>query len=185
MGRYRARDLFEVPCLVSLLRLPFAAAFPFVVHDPRIAVALLMAAGASDVLDGWYARKFDKVTAMGTVVDPITDKLFVLTVAITLLVKGSLSPLSMLLLSTREIGELPLVILLSASPALRQRRKESHAANLPGKVTTAMQFVAIAAVMFGSKLADRLVAGAAVAGVVSAVIYWMRALRPVEKAPAE
>jgi cardiolipin synthase len=177
MGRYRARDLLKVPCLVSLARVPMAAAFPFVVHDPRLAVGLLLVAGASDVFDGWYARTFGQVTPMGAVVDPITDKVFVLTVACTLLARGALSPLSLLMLSTREIGELPLLLLLLASRSMRRRRTEEHSANLAGKATTLLQFVAIVAALFHSVHTPRLVLATAVVGVFSAAIYWLRALR--------
>jgi phosphatidylglycerophosphate synthase len=80
MGAYRARDLLRVPSLLSLARLPLAAAFVLLVDRPPVLVLVLVAAGVTDVLDGWYARRFDQVTATGAVVDPITDKLFVLTV---------------------------------------------------------------------------------------------------------
>ena len=69
-----------------------------------------MLVGMSDVLDGWYARHFRQVTPTGCVVDPITDKLFVLTIAITLVTTAKLSVGAVVLLSTRELGELPLVL---------------------------------------------------------------------------
>ena len=104
MGRYQARDLMRVPGLLSLSRMPLATAFPFAVIRPVLAFCILIGAGLTDVLDGWYARRFHQVTATGAVLDAVTDKLFVLTVAITLVVTGQLTASSVLLLSTREIG---------------------------------------------------------------------------------
>lgn len=94
---------------MSLARVPLAIAFPFAPSAP-IAFAILVASGLTDVADGWYARRYGQVTATGAVVDPITDKLFVATVVITLLVRSKLAWWSLLLLGTRELGELPLVI---------------------------------------------------------------------------
>ncbi|MBL0195563.1 MAG: hypothetical protein IPQ09_15300 [Myxococcales bacterium] len=50
MGKYRARDLVNGPTLVSWLRVPLAALFPFAVGSPWASVCVLAAAGLSDVL---------------------------------------------------------------------------------------------------------------------------------------
>ena len=52
---------------------------------------MLVLAAVSDVLDGYIARRGGQVTPTGAALDPITDKLFVLTIAITLVVTGHLS----------------------------------------------------------------------------------------------
>jgi cardiolipin synthase len=176
-GRYRARDLLRVPSLLSLARLPLAACFPWVVARPLAAFALLAAAGMSDVLDGWYARRFRQVTATGSAIDPLTDKLFVLTVAITLVVKSKLSAGEVLLLSTREIGELPLIVWLLLNDRARGARAEQPGANVPGKVATAAQFAAISAALFGVQHVAVCVALTSIAGAFAALTYWKRALQ--------
>src|SRR5450432_80739 len=115
MGLYRARDLVGVPGLLSLSRVPLAAAFPFVLGHPLLALGVLVAAGVSDVLDGWVARRFGLVTPTGAALDPVTDKVFVTTVAVSLVAGGYLSILDVVLLSTREIGEVPLVAWLAVN----------------------------------------------------------------------
>lgn len=182
MGIYRARDLFLPPSLLSALRLPLAAAFPFVHDRPWAAFGVLAASGISDVLDGWWARRFKQATAMGAVVDPITDKVFVLTVVVTLVYAGDLSPAAVLLLSTREIGELPLVVWLSVSPSARQRRTDHPKANMPGKAATALQFATVVAALFHSRWTPLLIGFTAAAGAVAAASYWMRALKPAPPA---
>lgn len=184
MGLYRARDLLLVPSLVSLARVPLAVAFPFVHDRPWVALAVLVAAGLSDLLDGWWARRFDQATATGAVVDPITDKIFVLTVVFTLMAVDKLSIVSVLLLSTREIGELPLVVWLSLSRDARQKRKDHPKANLPGKIATALQFATVVAALFGSPSTPLLVGVTAAAGVVAAVVYWAREARRGSGPPA-
>jgi len=178
IGRYRGRDLIRVPGLLSLSRIPLALAFPLALDRPALAFGILITAGLTDVLDGWYARRFGQVTATGSALDPITDKLFVLTVAITLVVARRLSVADVLLLSTRELGELPLVLWLALSADARRARVEHPAANVLGKTATALQFVAVSAALFQATHEKLLVDAAALAGVAAAFTYWRRALRP-------
>jgi CDP-diacylglycerol--glycerol-3-phosphate 3-phosphatidyltransferase/cardiolipin synthase len=177
MGRYRARDLLLVPSLVSLVRVPLAAAFPFAVDLPWLALALLVAAGVSDLLDGWLARRHGQATATGAVVDPITDKLFVATVMVTLLVTRRLGLLDLVLLSTRELGELPLVAWWAVSRRHRRRRAESPKANLPGKLATALQFFAVTLALLRAPHTRLAVIVAGAAGLAAAISYWSLELR--------
>lgn len=183
MGLYRARDLLLVPSLISLLRVPLAAVFPWAHSQPAVALGVLVASGLSDILDGYWARRFHQATATGAVVDPITDKIFVLTVVITLVVAGDLSPVSVLLLSTRELGELPLVVWLSLSRERRKKRKDHPKANAPGKIATALQFATVVAALFHWPWTSALVGVTALSGAIAAVVYWARELRPPSPAP--
>ncbi len=174
-ARYRIRDAARVPGLLSLLRVPLAMAFPFAVR-PEAALAVLVIAGLSDVLDGWYARRFHQVTPTGAVLDPLTDKLFVATVALTLVLRDRLPIYAVLLLATRDLLELPLVAWIAWSARARRVRAESAAANAPGKLATAFQFACVASAVFAWKSASGWAVAAAVAGAVAAALYWRRAL---------
>jgi cardiolipin synthase len=174
MGLYRARDLVRVPGLLSLSRVPLAAVFPLVLGRPFVALLVLATAGLSDVLDGWYARRFGQVTPTGTALDPVTDKLFVTTVAVSLVVGGYLSVLDVVLLSTREIGELPLVAWLAFDREARTRRTDHPSANVPGKLATALQFGTATAALLRMPHLDWLIDAAAVVGVLAAASYWAR-----------
>jgi CDP-diacylglycerol--glycerol-3-phosphate 3-phosphatidyltransferase/cardiolipin synthase len=173
---YRARDLLLPPALISFSRLVLAACFPASVDRPWAALAVLAAAAISDVLDGWVARRYGLATATGAVLDPITDKLFVLTVALTLVVRGHLETGTVLLLSVREIGELPLVAWFALSPSARAARVDHPKANVPGKLATAMQFVTVGWILLRVPGADLWIGATAVAGLLAAVSYWRRAL---------
>jgi CDP-diacylglycerol---glycerol-3-phosphate 3-phosphatidyltransferase len=175
MGVYRARDLFGVPGLLSLSRLLFAAAFPFGLERPMVALAILGAAAPSDMLDGWYARRFAQVTATGAALDPMTDKLFVLTVAITLVVGGRLSAVDVILLVTREIVELPLVLWIVASRRARSVRTEHPSANLPGKLATVLQVATATAALFRMPHLRWMVMTTAITGAFAGATYWRRA----------
>ena len=51
---------------------------------------LLGTAGITDVLDGWIARKWKLQTVVGSVVDPMADKLLVTVLTVSLAAKGLL-----------------------------------------------------------------------------------------------
>lgn len=74
---FRLQDLFNIPNMLTVLRivlLPFIA-WAYLNDKMTIAIILLLISGISDVLDGFIARKFNMTTALGKVLDPISDKL--------------------------------------------------------------------------------------------------------------
>lgn len=174
MGHYRRADLCTVPSLLSLARAPLAAVFPCVVDRPIAAIAVLATAGLTDVVDGWYARRFNEVTATGAVVDGITDKVFVMTVVITLVATGRITWPGLVALSTREIGELPLVVWWTVSRAQRRRKSSEPKANVLGKAATVLQFAAVAVATARLTVPSWLLWTTAIAGVVAAARYWRR-----------
>jgi cardiolipin synthase len=175
----KTTERWTVPNALSLLRVPLAGAFPFTVTRPIAALSVLVAAAVSDVLDGWWARSRGQVTTVGAVLDPITDKLFVGAVVATLVVTGRLGWLAVLCLSTREIGEAPLVVWLLISSHLRERRTKHVGANIAGKVVTVLQFACVAmAIAEPTWQVDKaLLAVCALFGIVAAVTYWVRVVR--------
>jgi cardiolipin synthase len=183
MGEFRSRDLFLVPSLLSFTRIPLAVLFPFALSSRAAALAVLCVAGASDMLDGWYARRFRQATPTGAVVDPVTDKLFVLSVVTTLVVTHVLPLMSVLLLSTREIGELPLLFWFFLSKKLRRARATNATANLPGKLATGFQFLTIASALLGAPYTNGMLFATAGAGAVAAIVYWMREVAAAQREP--
>ena len=170
-----ARDLVRVPGLLSLSRVPLAAVFPFTVGRPAWAIGVLLVSGATDVLDGWYARRFHQQTRTGAALDGLTDKVFILSVVASLLISGALSLLELVLLATRELGELALAIRLAAD---RERRHHVRLrpANVGGKLATTLQYAATVAVIAGSKHRTIFIGAAAIAGVFAAASYWNRTI---------
>jgi phosphatidylglycerophosphate synthase len=176
MGRLRLGDVFSPPGLVSLVRVPLAMAFPFSLHTPTAAVAILVAAGLSDILDGWYARRTGRTTVTGAMLDPVMDKLFVASVAITLLIAGRLSVPLVLLLGARDILELPLVAWIAVDAKNFAERRERVKANIAGKAVTVIQFATVGAALLAERYVFALALASAVSGLVAAATYWARLL---------
>ena len=81
-----------VPNLISLLRLLCVPIFVWLLLGPErpLAAAVLLAIlGATDWVDGWIARKYDQGSAIGQVLDPVADRILLITAAITLLIDGT------------------------------------------------------------------------------------------------
>jgi len=145
---YSARDLVRVPGLLSLSRLVLAALFALAVHRVAWAVGALAAAGLSDVLDGWYARRFGQATMTGALLDAVVDKVFVGAVVLTLVLTHLLSVPEALLLGVRDVGELAIGgRLLVRAPAQCWR---PHAPHALGKLTTGVQYATVLAALVRS-----------------------------------
>jgi phosphatidylglycerophosphate synthase len=173
--QYSLRDAVRPPGLISLARLPLSLAFVWAARKPGWALAVLGAAAATDVLDGWVARRGHQETPTGAILDGLMDKAFVLVVVLTLVLEHHLAALDAVLLAARDIGELPLVV------ALRVRHRlsspQTRAANVAGKVATVLQFATIAVVVVGAPRRRAWVLVTAAAGAVAALTYWAREAR--------
>jgi cardiolipin synthase len=171
-GGLRARDAIRVPGLLSLCRAPLAAAFPLVFRSPVHAIAVLAAAGLSDILDGWYARRFHQETPTGAALDGVMDKLFALSVLATLVLSRTLSLFEAFILSAREIGE---ALLLGVALLVRPRRADSaRSANGLGKLATVLQFTSIIVVILDRGPRSLCVYATGTCGALAAIAYGLR-----------
>lgn len=77
LGKQMRREAFSIPNLLSYFRLLLIPLFImlYLREDFTAALITLAASGLSDVLDGRIARKFNMVTDLGKVLDPVADKL--------------------------------------------------------------------------------------------------------------
>ncbi len=71
------------PNIITSIRILVALIAPFFLIDGNlwtriVAGIFILAAILTDWLDGWYARKFNKVTSLGKILDPIADKMLIL-----------------------------------------------------------------------------------------------------------
>ena len=79
-----------LPNAICVLRIFLAA--PIVIAlargDYPLTLALFGVAAASDGLDGWLAKSFGWTSRLGKILDPIADKVLLVTVFVTLVVLG-------------------------------------------------------------------------------------------------
>lgn len=175
-ARYHVRDVFTLPGWLSLSRVGLAICFPFVQSQTWLALGVVAAAAISDVLDGYLARLLGQSTPTGAALDPITDKVFAISVMGTLVIAGRLSIPWALLLHLRELGELPLMMWLAVSPRVREVRAAQLGANVLGKLATTLQFGALIAILFAAPTATWWIIATAIIGALAASSYWARVL---------
>ena len=86
------KDLFKgcwtIPNLLSVIRILLIPVFAYLFYnDEKIwAVAILALSGLTDTMDGQIARKFNQISALGKVLDPVADKLTQITIAVMLFI---------------------------------------------------------------------------------------------------
>jgi cardiolipin synthase len=83
---------FTIPNVISLGRLACIPWFVWLLfaNDDRLGAAILLAIlGATDWIDGWFARRFDQVSEFGKILDPTADRLMMLTAIISTWIDGS------------------------------------------------------------------------------------------------
>ena len=91
----------QVPNALSLLRACLALVFPLV--DPSWRLTLICVAAMSEFFDGFLARRWHAVSPLGQILDPVADKLFILSTVFVLISDGSLTVLQLILISARDI----------------------------------------------------------------------------------
>src|SRR5580698_9073908 len=88
--------IFFVPMLVAVL-VDNTVWMGFPVTNEWLALGIFLAAAGTDLLDGYLARRWKQVTTVGTLLDPIADKLLI-SAALISLVEIRLVPAWMVIL---------------------------------------------------------------------------------------
>ncbi len=96
----------NIPNLLTLLRMCAAPVLILFLMERNYGVAafLFLVAGITDALDGWFAERFDCVTRLGTILDPIADKMLIITAYIVLALLGDIPLWLMLIVGFRDLG---------------------------------------------------------------------------------
>ena len=90
------------------------------VDDQDIAAAALLAVlGAPDWVDGWIARRYDQGSDLGKVMDPVADRVLLLTAAVALIIDGAVPWVVGVLVLAREVVISIAVLALAARGARR------------------------------------------------------------------
>ncbi len=83
--------IVTVPNILSFLRLIGVPLFLWLILVPHAdgwAIVVLALAGISDYLDGKIARKWNQISRVGQILDPLADRLYILATLIGLLIRG-------------------------------------------------------------------------------------------------
>ncbi|ADV80971.1 CDP-alcohol phosphatidyltransferase family protein [Terriglobus saanensis] len=138
------QQLRAAPNLLTLMRLfiiPFTV-IEILDHKYGVALALFVAAGISDALDGRIARWLGQSTRLGQYLDPIADKLLLSTLFLTITHMALVPRYVTVLVFSRDFGILLISTLLYATNTLRDFRP-----SLLGKLNTFAQIITVLVVL--------------------------------------
>src|SRR5258708_20907391 len=136
-------SLRSIPNIVSLSRVVLAVAF-VMDHDTNAVHGSVVAAGVTDMLDGWLARRAGMVSRFGALVDPFADRVFVLVAVSTFVYEGTLSTLQYFVMISRDLMTAVGFLVARAVSWLRPGGVRGPPS---GQLVTALQLLAFVALL--------------------------------------
>lgn len=132
-GVDRARQVLTIPNLISIIRLAGVPLFLWLILGPEAdgwALGVLVLSGVSDYLDGYLARRLNQTSRLGEILDPVADRLYILSTVLGLAVRGTIPWWLALLLPARDL------LLWALVPFLRTRGYSALPVHFLGKAAT-------------------------------------------------
>ena len=136
------KKIYTLPNVLSIIRLLMVLPFILLIKNQENTwfIILALAAMATDWLDGYFARKWNQISNLGMILDPLADKVNTAGVVLALHAYQDFSLWLALLIVARDF-----FIVIGAFLIFR-RKKMITTSNIPGKI--AVFFIASAVVIF-------------------------------------
>ncbi len=148
----KKNEILTISNLVSLFRLFLVIPTIYLLsrigeHDKfRVFIIILFfIAYLSDLLDGFLARKFNKITEFGKIIDPLADKVFVIGIILQLYVSGEITSFYFWVILLRD------VLILIGGIIVSKTIGKVLPSNLLGKITVASIAFFLLVVIIGAK----------------------------------
>ncbi len=154
MWKQVGQESINVPNLLTLTRILLIPVFVLLFTTPApdrsiVAAIVFVTASLTDWLDGYLARRSGQVTKLGKLLDPIADKLLVLSALILLVNVDRVSALVAILIIAREVA-------VTGIRAIAATEGMIIAAELTGKYKMVLQVVAIVLLILEGTAAEAL-----------------------------
>lgn len=143
MKKFNKKDIFTIPNIIGYVRIFLIPVFCYIYLTAEtqkeyfLATGIVLFSSFTDLFDGMIARKFNMVTELGKVLDPVADKLTHAALAICLAIRYPLMWALIALMVVKEgyMGIMGLIFL--------QKGKKLNGAMWFGKVCTATLFIGL------------------------------------------
>jgi cardiolipin synthase (CMP-forming) len=160
----------NIPNALTIVRFLLIPGFVYYFFSPmeygvRIAIVIFVVAGLTDVLDGFIARKYNLITRLGIVLDPLADKLMLITVLISITLKNQIPFWIIVVVAIKE------TLLILGAIMLFNDHDIVVPANRFGKISTMAFYIAILAVAFDLPYSQVLIDGFVLLTIVALVVY--------------
>ncbi len=147
--------ILTIPNLLTFLRMALIPVFASLLFygNSHWALLVFLIAGVSDGVDGFVARRFKQESELGTIIDPIADKLLMTVAFIVLSLPGVLEPVRFLpvpfWVTAAVIGRDVLIITVAGAINIITGFKGFRPSWL-GKLSTFVQVVAVTLVLIAA-----------------------------------
>ena len=140
----RRRAILNIPNMLTISRFVLIPVYLVIFFNGHIQIAflILLAAGLTDILDGYIARTRGLITPIGVMLDPLADKSMMIAVILSLLISGMIPWQAAAAMFIRDLG------MIIGSAFFHFRGKLTVPANVMGKLTTVLYYFAILFIVF-------------------------------------
>lgn len=141
-----SRRVLTIPNVISIIRLAGVPLFLWLILVPEadgLALAVLALSGLSDYADGYLARRLNQTSQLGAILDPVADRLYILSTVIGLGIRDIIPWWVAIILPARD------AFLWCLVPFLRTRGYSSLPVHFLGKAATANLLYAFPLLLLG------------------------------------
>lgn len=142
----RTDRVWTIPNVISIIRLAGVPLFLWLILGPEAdgwALVVLMLSGVTDYLDGYLARKLGQTSKLGEILDPVADRLYILSTVIGFAARDIIPLWLAVILPLRD------ALLWVLVPFLRTRGYSSLPVHFLGKAATAALLYAFPLLLLG------------------------------------
>lgn len=149
-----ASNIITIPNLLTFLRMALIPVFASLLYYGYTGWGLIvfMAAGISDGVDGFVARRFNQESELGTILDPIADKLLMTTAFLILTMPNIFPPPGKSVpfwVTAAVIGRDVLIITIAGAINIMTGFRGFKPSQL-GKLSTLVQVAAVGLILFAA-----------------------------------
>ena len=126
----KKEEIFTLSNMISFLRVLFAAPIYYYIsiQENMVALLFIFLAVLTDTLDGYFARKWNQITNIGKIIDPLADKACTIAGFLALSLYQDLPLWITIAIICRD------AVILFASAIIIGSKKLVMASNIPGKI---------------------------------------------------
>lgn len=144
----------NIPNILTLFRILLVPLFVIIFFSNMesslfYSISIFLLAGITDILDGYIARKHNLITKLGIVLDPLADKLMLLTVLFCLSINNIIPMWILIIISLKEL-------VMIVAGGILYNKNFIIPSNKFGKLSTFMFYISIFFLIFNKKLSKYL-----------------------------